>query len=145
MRGKYRRFQRRLPRAYSRFDDGHPGRRQIGSGGWADRVWHSNNGSTFGEAAPHAAEGPQRHSPSTTDAAPSACSSAGFLLGGPTLYLGTQPELYPPSSKVKYWLRHVRVSPLILGDGVAVGESKDFGNALCVEEILGVDLRGHVG
>jgi hypothetical protein len=36
MRGEYRRFQRRLPRAYSRFDDGHPGRRQIGSRGWAD-------------------------------------------------------------------------------------------------------------
>jgi hypothetical protein len=31
-----------------------------------------------------------------------------------------------------------------LGDSVAMSEAKDLGNALCVEEILGVDLRGHV-
>ncbi len=41
-----------FPRDYSRFGDGHPGRRQIGSGGWADRGRHSNNGSAFWKGRP---------------------------------------------------------------------------------------------
>jgi hypothetical protein len=35
MRGELQRFQRRLPRDYARFGDGHPGRREIGRGCWA--------------------------------------------------------------------------------------------------------------
>ena len=39
--------------------------------------------------------------------------------------------------------RHVGVPALILGDGVAVSEAEDFRDAFCVDEIFGVDVRGH--
>ena len=104
----------------------------------------SKDGSSFfGGAAPDAAERPRLHPGSTTDAALGPCSSARFLVGSPAFHLGSQPELHAARSQVEHRLRHVGVPPLILGDGVAVSEAKDFGNALCVEKILGVDLRGH--
>jgi len=37
IRGEDRRFQRRLPRAYARSGDGHPGRHRIGRRSWAGR------------------------------------------------------------------------------------------------------------
>src|ERR1700733_1386362 len=79
MREEHRRFQRRLPRAYSRFDDGHPGRRQIGSGGWADRGCHSNNRSPSWERASHQApEGPRPHPRSPKERSSRQALSGGF-------------------------------------------------------------------
>lgn len=82
---------------------------------------------------------------STTDAALRTCASASLPSCGPVFDLGTQPELHAARAQVEHRLRHVGVSLPILGDCVAVSEAKDFGNALCVKEILGVHRRGDAG
>lgn len=97
----------------------------------------------FGESAPAGCRRPTPAPKSATDAALRACLSARCLLGRPAFHLGSQPELHAARSQIEHRLWHVGVPPLILGDGVAVSEPEDFRNALCVEEILGVDFRGH--
>jgi hypothetical protein len=67
------------------------------------------------------------------------------LLCGPSLDLGSQPELYATRAEVKYGLRHVCVPPLILRDGVSMSKAEDLSNALRVEKVLGVDLWRHLG
>ena len=78
---------------------------------------------------------------STTGAALGVCSSARFLRCGPAFDLGTLPEFDAARAQVKHGLRHVRVAPLVLGDGVAVSEAKDPVNPLCLEKILGALSR----
>ncbi len=144
VRGENRRFQRRLPRAYSRFDDGHPGRRQIGSGGWADRGCHSNKPiSPFGEAAPQAGEGPPRHPGSATHAALWARASAGSLLCCPGLYLGAKPQLDSAVAEVNDGTRHVVISALVETDAVAVRKPERIRDTLSVDQIFRGYEWGH--
>ena len=137
VRGDPRRFQRRLPRAYSRFDDGHPGRRQIGSGGWADRGWHSNNGSPFLGSCPGGLpKAPRRHPGSTIHAALRACSSASSLLCRPALDLGTQPELDSSVAEVDDRAWHIVISTLIQANAVAMRKAERISNSLRVHQVF---------
>jgi hypothetical protein len=61
----------------------------------------------------------------------------------PSLDLGTEPELDASLTQVDDRLWHVVVPALVLKHGVAVGESEDVSDALCVEKILGSDAWRH--
>jgi hypothetical protein len=55
------------------------------------------------------------------------------LLSSPALDVGSQPELDPSSAEVDYWARHVGVPPLVLADGVPMGQVQNVGDALGVD------------
>lgn len=53
------------------------------------------------------------------------------------------PETRPAGSQINHRPRHVRVTALIRAHAVALGQSEQVGHALCVDQILGVDLGAH--
>jgi len=63
----------------------------------------------------------------------------------PLVDFGAQPELRAPASKVDDWARHVCVLALVLADGVAVGETKQIGNLMRVDQFVDVDFAAHSG
>jgi hypothetical protein len=65
------------------------------------------------------------------------------LFGCPPLDLGTEPKLDAALTEVDRRPWHVLVFPLVLEYRVAVREAQDIRHALGVEEIVGLDLRGH--
>jgi len=65
------------------------------------------------------------------------------LLGCPPLDLRTEPELDAPLAQIDGRPWHVFVLPLVLEHGVPVRQTEDIGDALGVEEIVCLDLRGH--
>ena len=144
VRGGHRRFQRRLPRDYAHFGDGHPGRHQSGRGCWAGRSRDTPTTLPSSTAAPPTRPRGDATTPvSVRGATLRTRSYTRSLLCSPSLDLGPQPELYTTGSKVEHGLRHVGVAPLVLGDGIPVGKAEDFGNALCVDQVLGGDLWAH--
>ena len=64
-------------------------------------------------------------------------------LACPLLDLRAKPELHPAVPEFPQRTRHVRVPVLIHADGVAVGESEEFRNAVRVEKIVDIDLSAH--
>jgi hypothetical protein len=71
-------------------------------------------------------------STSTRRTARRTCSAASRLLVGPSLDLGTQPELDTALAEVENRLRHVAVPLLILEHRVAVGQAENLRNSLRV-------------
>jgi hypothetical protein len=61
------------------------------------------------------------------------------LLSGPSLDLRPKPELHTPLAEVEHGPRHVAVPLLVLEHGVAVGEAKDLGDTLRVDQVVGID------
>jgi hypothetical protein len=66
-----------------------------------------------------------------------------LLALGPTLDLGSEPELHAPVAELAHRARHVLVPVLIHANGVAVSETEEIGHSICVEEIVDVYLSTH--
>ena len=67
-------------------------------------------------------------------------SATSRLLVGPSLDLGTQPELDAALSEIENRSRHIAVPLLVLEHRVAIGQTEDLGNALRVDQVTGVDV-----
>lgn len=62
---------------------------------------------------------------------------------GPRANLRFLPEPRPSGSQVHHRPRHVGVSPLVGAHAVAMREAKEIGDALSIDEILGIHPWSH--
>ena len=89
---------------------------------------------------------PERDFPvrSTADTTRGTGTTARRLCGCPALDVGLEPHLHPSVAEIQDRPWHVRISMLVDADGVAVGEAKQVGNAIGVDQIVDVDSLAHV-
>jgi hypothetical protein len=66
------------------------------------------------------------------------------LTSRPCFDLRPKPQLGPSIAELADWTRHVVVPVLIHAHGVAVSETEELGDAVCVEEIVDVYLAAHI-
>lgn len=65
------------------------------------------------------------------------------LLGGPLLYLCTEPQLRAAVAEVAHRSRHVGVSVLVDADRIAMSDAEEFGNTVRIQKIVNVHLLSH--
>ncbi len=66
----------------------------------------------------------------------------GGLLLRPSDNLGAEPELDASLAEVEHGPWHVAVPLLVLVHGISVGKAEDFGDAVCVDQVVGIN-RSH--
>jgi len=82
-------------------------------------------------------------SASSSDTASGPAAAALCLPISPSGDLRSEPEFDPTRPQIDGRLRHVVVAPLVLAHGVAMGEVKDVGDTLRVDEIVDRDSLRH--
>jgi hypothetical protein len=61
----------------------------------------------------------------------------------PALDFGSQPEARTTAAEIEDRARHVRIPVQILADRIAVGESEDSGDVVCVDQVIEMDTARH--
>ncbi len=86
----------------------------------------------------------QRPSASANQSWIRTCPSVSPPPGDPLQDLRSQPEPRPTPTEIHHRSRHVGVSLLIGGDRVSVAQAEEIRDTLRIDQVVGVDLRGHV-
>jgi len=63
----------------------------------------------------------------------------------PPLNLRTSPKARPARSEVEHGARHIRVTALVLTDGIALAQAEDSSHVVGVDELLEGDSFRHGG
>jgi hypothetical protein len=66
-----------------------------------------------------------------------------MAFSSPPVNILSNPQLAPSAAKVNHGTRHVRIAPLIQGNGVSMRQAQNLGHALSINQLTWLDASPH--